>query len=220
MSKELTEKEIEEIAKQLGCPAGEMGLDIAETMEVSNFPMTEKGIQALALKGGEYVLEVGHGNAAHLKYLLKPSVRYYGLDISPLMKSEAERINALYLKSDQASFHVYDGLNIPFEDNTFDKALTVNTLYFWKEPVKFLDQVHRVMKPGGQFNVVFGQKLFMEQLPFTKYGFNLYTQKEVEDMMAKSAFSVVDFNNYSDVVSFNNLGDEVMRHFSVITVEK
>ena len=220
MSTELTEKEIEAIAKQLGCPDGELGLDVAQTMEISNFSMTDKGIQALALEGGEKVLELGHGNASHLRHLLQPYVTYCGLDISPLMKSEAERINAEYIKNRSASFHLYDGFNIPFEDNTFHKALTVNTIYFWKEPIKFLNQVCRVMKPGGQFTVVFGHKAFMKNLPFTKYGFTLYTPKEVEDLVTQSNFTSTDCANYTDTVLFNNVGDQVTRDFSVLTAVK
>ena len=46
--------------------------------------MTRQAINSLNILDGEQVLELGHGNCAHLSYVLKhnKNVQYYGLEIS------------------------------------------------------------------------------------------------------------------------------------------
>jgi SAM-dependent methyltransferase len=60
---------------------------------------------------------------------------------------------------------LYEGKKLPFEDETFDKIFTVNTVYFWENPVEFLNEIYRVLKDDGTFVLTFGQRDFMEKLP-------------------------------------------------------
>lgn len=38
---------------------------------------------------------------------------------------------------------------LPYDDESFDKVIAVETLYFWPDPVANLKEVHRILKPGG-----------------------------------------------------------------------
>jgi SAM-dependent methyltransferase len=42
------------------------------------------------------------------------------------------------------------GLGLPFDTATFDKALSVNSIQIWPDPVAGLRAMHRVLKPGGR----------------------------------------------------------------------
>lgn len=41
--------------------------------------------------------------------------------------------------------------NLPFGNDSFDKVFCINVIYFWDQPEKHLSEVHRVLKPSGQF---------------------------------------------------------------------
>src|SRR5690606_41725940 len=84
----MAEKDIDmrELEKQLSCPTGESGLEVAKMMHESNLGMTVNTIDLLEVGDGDFVLELGHGNCAHLELLLKRAddVRYYGLELSEI----------------------------------------------------------------------------------------------------------------------------------------
>lgn len=46
-----------------------------------------------------------------------------------------------------------DARKLPFPDNSFDSAVSVNVLEHIPQPVEVLREVHRVLKPGGVFLV-------------------------------------------------------------------
>ena len=40
--------------------------------------------------------------------------------------------------------------NIPFPDNSVDLVVSRGSIFFWDDPVKGLQEVHRVLRPGGR----------------------------------------------------------------------
>jgi ubiquinone/menaquinone biosynthesis C-methylase UbiE len=39
---------------------------------------------------------------------------------------------------------------LPFEDNRFDKAFSIHSIYFWEQPKNVLKEINRVLKPTGK----------------------------------------------------------------------
>ena len=66
----MTEEELKILAQQLSNPKGEIGEEVAKMMNETNISMTKESIKALYLADHDNVLELGHGNAGHLAYLL------------------------------------------------------------------------------------------------------------------------------------------------------
>ena len=216
----MTADELKELAAQLRQPSGEAGLKVAQMMNESNIGMSRHAIDRLALKEGESVMELGHGNAHHLEYLLKQAagLHYSGLELSQLMHSEARRLNEKAVLSGQAAFHIYEGGQFPFPDASFDKIFTVNTLYFWERPSEVLLELARVLKPGGLLNITFGQKSSMERLPFTFHGFELYDDEKVERLIAASPFEIAGRENCLEKIR-NKMGQEMEREFSTFSLQ-
>jgi SAM-dependent methyltransferase len=44
---------------------------------------------------------------------------------------------------------------MPHADGTFDRVLSVNTIYFWEDPRADIRAVRRILKSGGRFVLVF-----------------------------------------------------------------
>src|SRR5690606_42147499 len=89
------EAQLQGIAEQLSRPHAEAGREMGEMMHRTNIQMTLKSIEALELSEAGALLEVGHGNGGHVGNVLRqyPQLKYTGLEISELMKEEAEAGN-------------------------------------------------------------------------------------------------------------------------------
>lgn len=217
----MTEEQLREMANQLSCPQGERGLQTGEIMNEVNVGMTSAAIDALEIADGNEVLELGHGNCAHLGKILQKAenIHYTGLEISETMHAEAKSKNEAHIAAGQAAYHLYEGESIPFEDDTFDRIMTVNTIYFWKDPAALLREIHRVLKPGGIFALTFAQRDFMQHLPFTKYRFRLYNDADIIELMGETDFQLVDMIGKTEQVR-SNAGETVSRDFSVAKMRK
>lgn len=173
---DFSNKDPRAIASQLSHPQGEDGMKVAGNMHVNNGGMIQRCIDLLDCRDQEVILEIGHGNGGYVPYLLSRAagLQYYGVDISETMVQAAREMNSGLVAEGIAQFTLGNGLELPYADQFFDKVYTVNTLYFWEDPQVQLREIHRVLKPGGRFGIGIRSKVFMEQLPFTQYGFKLY----------------------------------------------
>lgn len=218
MENQPSEDHLKEIARQLSCPDGEHGVKTGEMMNVSNIGMTKSAIEALLLKANDVILELGHGNAAHVADILNEveNLTYFGADISKTIIAEAEKINASSVKDNQASFYLTNGITLPFEDKTFDKIFTVNTIYFWQNPVQYLEEIKRVLKSKGLLIIAFADKTFMESLPFTKFGFELYDEQKMHQVLKDSGFDVIRSVKKNEEIQ-SNAGFKVNRDYYVVS---
>ncbi|RMZ58544.1 class I SAM-dependent methyltransferase [Chryseobacterium nematophagum] len=217
---ETTTEELKLLAQNLANPQGEKGKEIGEIMNATNIGMTLESIQALLIEDEEHILEIGHGNAGHVENILNKAqgIKYTGIDISTTMHNEAKRLNKEF--ENKADFVLYDGQKFPFENQKFNKIFTVNTVYFWKEPVAFLNEIYRVLKDNGTFVLTFGQRNFMETLPFTKYNFTLYNTDEMEEIVSKSHFKRMKVSEKEEEIK-SKTGDEMIkRRYSILTIKK
>lgn len=97
------------------------------------------------------MLEIGcgAGRAAALAAAQVPGGHVIAIDLSRAMVRAASRRNARVLKSGRVAVRQGDVINLPFEDAQFDKAFSIHTLYFWPDPARAVDEIGRVLKPGG-----------------------------------------------------------------------
>lgn len=212
--------ELKILAQNLANPQGEKGIEIGEMMNATNISMTLESIKTLLIEDDEHILEIGHGNAAHLKNILSraQNLKYTGVDISETMYNEAVKLNKNF--ESQANFVLYEGKKLPFEDKTFDKIFTVNTVYFWQNPVEFLNEIYRVLKNEGTFVLTFGQREFMEKLPFTEYDFTLYSNSEMEEVVSESQFKRMKISEKEEDIPSKSGNETIHRIYTVLTIKK
>lgn len=184
--------EIKQIASQLSHPQGEEGMKVAGNMHVNNGGMIQRAIDLLHCREGDTVLEIGPGNGGYAPYVLSRAarLRYYGIDISETMVQAALQQNSALVAAGTAHFSLGNGRELPYEDRFFDKVFTVNTLYFWEDPQIQLQEIYRVLKPGGRLSIGIRSRAFMEQLPFTQYGFRLYDTAAATAVLEKAGFTI------------------------------
>lgn len=215
------EDQLEKLASQLRCPAGEDGIALGQDMNMRNLSVILNGIANLNLQNGDTVLELGYGNGGLLGYILSlaENLHYTGLEISSAMHQQALSFNQAYIKAGLAEYLLYDGVTLPLEEKQFDKILTINTLYFWQDPIALFTHIHRSLKIHGLFCLTFCDKSFMEKLPFTKIGFKLYDVSEVKELVRDLPLKLVHEDRKMDK-SISKTGSLVERKFISLVFEK
>jgi len=111
-------------------------------------PVRRQRAKVVPLARGR-VLEVGMGSGLNLPFYDKSRVAgIVGLDPSPAMRRRAE---ARIAKSGIAvEFVGLSAEKIPLPDATFDSVLMTYTLCSIPEPLAALEEMRRVLKPGGR----------------------------------------------------------------------
>lgn len=218
---ELTKKDLEGLEKQLSCPEGKEGIAVSKIMNETNISMTISSLTNLKLAEKDYVLELGHGNCGHLNHVFDyaQDISYFGLEISETMKNEAEKINRTKVLNKKASFYLYDGVSIPFSDHSFDKVVTVNTIYFWSHPKEFIKEIARVLKVNGVFVITFVEQDFMQTLPFVNNRFTLYNKSKILELILDTDLFLVEFIDKVENVK-SKTGEMVNRHFVIVKLTR
>ncbi len=186
------EQKFRNMAAQLRKPEGEDGIKTADMMSKGNMHIIQDTFKALNAEAGDNILEIGMANGLYVKDILKRSenIHYTGCDFSALMVRESEKLNADWILKEKARFINSNITSLPFENNEFNKIFTVNTLYFWDNEVDALNEIKRVMQPGGIFIIGFRPKHQTEKYPFTKYGFNQFSKADVDKLLTANGFSI------------------------------
>ena len=181
------------IARQLRQPTGELGREVARRMNESNRVQNREAERLLNLAGAIDLLEIGMGNGGLVAGMLErqPWLRYMGVDFSADMVREASELNADLVRSAQARFQIGEASALPIKDSTFDRVLTVNTLYFWPDPDVGLREIYRVLAPGGRLVVAVRSPESMQHFAFVNDIFTLYGREKLEALFGSSPFGSV-----------------------------
>lgn len=153
-------------------------------------------------------LEVGVGTGKNLQYYSK-DVDLTAIDFSKNMLDKARaKYNGDLLK---LNFLEMDVQNMDFDDNSFDTVVTSCVFCSVPDPVKGLQEIKRVMKPGGQFimlehvrssNRVLG--LFMDLfnfIPLNIVGNNI-NRRTAENLKKAGFTNTKETNLWMDIVKF------------------
>ena len=196
----MDEQSLRQLAAQLRQPTGEAGIQMGEWMNRGNVPINLETITTLNAAAADNILEIGMGNGFFVYHILQKdkSIQYTGADFSEVMIAEATRINAEWITKGQAKFILSNIDALPFADNSFNKIFTINTIYFWEDVAKVLNEIKRVLQPNGKFIIALRPKRQMKNYPFIQYGFNLFSKEEVEQLLIQNGFTVLQANEIQE----------------------
>lgn len=136
--------------------------------------------EALLLFQGS-ILDIGCGKMPYKEYILNHSKveTYTGLDI------ETARV---YDSNIQPDF-TWDGIKMPFENESFDCAFGTEVLEHCPEPEIVLKEIYRVLKPGGFFFFTVPFLWNLHEVPNDEYR---YTPYSLERHLKNSGFKHIE----------------------------
>ena len=112
-------------------------------------------VSLLDVQRTDRVLEVGFGPGVAVQELARLAVEglVCGLDHSDEMLRQARRRNASAIEAGRVDLRLGSVERLPAFPGLFDKVLAVNTLGFWKQPVRRLEELRRALRPGGRIAI-------------------------------------------------------------------
>jgi ubiquinone/menaquinone biosynthesis C-methylase UbiE len=127
-------------------------------MERHHFDIAEKTIRLMELRPGERVLDLGCGSGWATRLLARSVAegpegfgQVVGLDVSDEMIRQARAAsndfeNILYV--------VGSAHQIPWEENFFDKVLSIESFYYYSDQDRVLAELFRVMAPRARLFIL------------------------------------------------------------------
>jgi ubiquinone/menaquinone biosynthesis C-methylase UbiE len=186
------------LAAQLRQPSGLFGkIVMGDLLNKGNEKINHLAVETLDIQPTDRVLDIGFGGGVTIEKMVKliDTGKICGVDFSePMVKQAKQKFKSL-IESGKVSIEFADVNHLPFDDNTFDKVCTVNTIYFWEEPLVGLREIKRVLKSGGRLVVGIRSADKMKDLPFTQHNFRLYAPEAVRDLLVGSGFSGVSIDH-------------------------
>ncbi len=153
------------------------------------------------------VLDIGCGNGAFLQKLSPRILEGVGVDISNGMLEQARKRCAA---QKHLLFAKLDGPQLPFADNSFDVVMSVLSFrYLDWDPI--LQEILRVMKPGGQFLVIdmVAAPVKMREIPFfVKAKFEVIWQRIFQKRYWRALRTMVTDQRWKTMLKYNPMRSE------------
>jgi len=113
-------------------------------------------IEATGAKPGKKILDLCCGTGRNTVALAHTGAQMWGIDGAEGMLEQA-RQHAIDQDIDNATFQQGDSRSLPFSDNTFDGVTGTRFMYMMSpdEKQQIIQEVHRVLKPGGRAAIHF-----------------------------------------------------------------
>src|SRR5262245_22375754 len=146
------------IRSQFKQPRGFVGWFVGweMTLRSSNRQRNVWAVGLLAVEPSARVLEIGFGPGIAIRELSRRATHglVCGVDHSAVMVRQATRRNAAAIRAGRVTLRCGAAEHLPAFAEPFDKVLAVNNLGMWREPDARLQELHRLMRPGGRIAIV------------------------------------------------------------------
>jgi len=178
------------IAQQLRKPSGKFAEKIGNQMNQFNEVLYNFVLDLMQLRDEEEVLEIGFGNGKFFDKLYSRAnhLNVKGIDFSEEIVREAKLNNQKTISNGSLELFLGSSNNLPFDNNSFDKVFCNMVIYFWEQPSKHLQEIQRVLKPGGKFYAGSRTKESTLRFSFAKYGFIFYEPDEWKLILEENGF--------------------------------
>jgi arsenite methyltransferase len=177
------------LAGQYTRPSGWLGRHlVGPYLDRLSRGMNRFALERLEVHPGDWVLEVGFGGGALLVSLLEKGARVIGVDASDAMVERARGRFRRAITAGALQLHPAKAENLPLVDASVERAVSVNSLYFWK-PAAFAE-LGRVVRPGGRLVLCFQAPEAVRAWPGHVFGFGVFTEGDVAALMESAGFTI------------------------------
>ncbi len=202
----LKSKFVEKFLAVASRPEGIMGYFFAESAGEGRKTVLEWGLSNVNINPDFTILDIGCGAGHNIYNLAKQVIsgRVYGIDIAEKMVQIASLRNKDYIEMGRVDIKRASVSSLPFEDNTFDLVMSVESINYWINLDIDLKEIYRVLKENGTVLIInnsykhekFAEKhkIWIENIP----NITLYTQEQFYEFFEKAGFSNIEIITIED----------------------
>jgi ubiquinone/menaquinone biosynthesis C-methylase UbiE len=112
-------------------------------------------LDLLEIHPSDLVLEIGSGPGLGLQLAAERAHqgKVVGVDLSETMLEMAHQRNSALIEAGRVELHLGSVEALPFNEATFDKAMTMNSLHLWPDPEAGLREMRRTLRVGGRIAI-------------------------------------------------------------------
>ena len=167
-----------------------------EGMEKGHRPVGEQAIERMGLVADARVLDVGCGSGWATRAIAEYAVNgeVVGIDISDEMIEVARSTSGSF---PNVRFEIASAESLPFRDNEFTHAFSMESLYYYSNVANALREIHRVLANNGRFVTVVDLYLENEPshqwIPTLKVPVHLLSVEDYRSLLSETGFvNIVD----------------------------
>src|SRR5580704_15540295 len=125
-------------------------------MNHSHSGLTDWGLNHIQIEQNFTILDVGCGGGRTIQKLaaLAPDGTVYGVDYADGSVAASRAKNAQLITAGRVEIKQASVSQLPFPAAKFDLVTAVETQYYWPDLVKDMQEILRVLKPGGKLIVI------------------------------------------------------------------
>ena len=154
----LKRRAINAIVRQFHHPRGLTGRIVGRVMthRRSNRERNRWAVSLLEVQPTDRVLEIGFGPGLAIAEIASRATQghVHGIDHSEVMVEQATRRNRAAVRAGRVDLVHASVDRLPRFPEPLDAVLAVNSVGFWPDPVARLDEIRRLLRPGGRIALV------------------------------------------------------------------
>ncbi len=125
-------------------------------MNCSHSNLTDWGLQHVQIDKNYTILDVGCGGGRTIQELTAAAAQgvVYGVDYASGSVAASRAKNADLIQEGRVEIKQASVSKLPFAENKFNLVTAVETQYYWPDLTKDMQEILRVLKPGGTFLII------------------------------------------------------------------
>jgi SAM-dependent methyltransferase len=185
-------------------PTGQLGRVLSWALNISHSKGTNWGLQHITIEKDFWILDVGCGGGGFVYDLARIATegKVYGIDYSEDCVFVSRRTDRQWIKMGRVDILNGSVSSLPFLNQSFDLVTAVNSHYYWPHLVSDMQEVLRVMRPGGYLALIGesykGGKYEKRDQKFVKLvNLTYYSVNELRELFSSTGYSDVQmFEQY------------------------
>jgi SAM-dependent methyltransferase len=145
-----------QMVRQCRKPSGYPGRWILRRMNQAHAQLTAWGLEHIRINRNDAVLEVGCGGGRTVQTIarLADLGTVNGVDYSSASVAASKVLNREAIASGKVVIQNAAVSRLPFPNDSFDLVTAIETHYYWPDLPGDLQEIRRVLKPGGALLIV------------------------------------------------------------------
>lgn len=144
------------LVRQVRKPSRWIGRPFTWLMNRSHSNLTDWGLGHVQIDRNFVALDIGCGGGRTIQKLaaIATEGKVFGVDCASGSVAASRNKNAAAIAASRVNIQQGSVSHLPLPDNTFDLATAIETQYYWPDLPNDMQEILRVLKPGGTLLII------------------------------------------------------------------